>query len=339
MRAPSFWWRPRPGALALVLAPLGAIYGAITAARMRREGTALPVPVICVGNFVAGGAGKTPTTLAVAARLTARGERPFILSRGYGGRLTGPVLVDPRQHTPADVGDEPFLMAGRFPVVVARDRVAGGNLAAGLGASVVVMDDGLQNPALRKDVSLAVVDAAVGVGNGLCVPAGPLRAPLPGQIRHADAIVLVGNGAAGDAVAAKAGTVLRATLKPEASAAAQLAGRDVLALSGIGRPEKFEETLAELGARVALTQRHRDHVAYEPADVAAVLEQARRDGLTVATTEKDAVKLLPLWPPEERERIVAVPVTLAFADEAALDALDALLDRALSRGRRAGPAA
>jgi len=172
MRAPGFWWR-EPGLAAAALAPLGALYGAVAAWRMARKGEAVSAPVVCVGNFVVGGAGKTPTAIFLAGRLAAAGERPFLLSRGYGGNLDGPTLVDARTHLASEVGDEPLLLATAAPTVVARDRPAGARFAADRGASVIVLDDGLQNPALAKTVALAVVDGARGVGNGRCLPAGP----------------------------------------------------------------------------------------------------------------------------------------------------------------------
>ncbi len=174
MRAPAFWWRPRPGALARLLQPLGFLYGRLTLARMRRPGRPAGLPVICIGNFVAGGAGKTPTTLALLRLLQERGQTPFAVTRGYGGSLAGPVEVDPAHHRASEVGDEALLLARQARTIVARDRAAGATLARGLGAGLVVMDDGLQNPGVAKDLRLAVVDGASGVGNGLCLPASSM---------------------------------------------------------------------------------------------------------------------------------------------------------------------
>jgi tetraacyldisaccharide 4'-kinase len=334
MKAPGFWWRASPSPLASLLQPLGAIYGAITARRMRQAGARARLPVICVGNFVAGGAGKTPATLALAARLAAMGERPFALSRGYGGRLAGPAVVDPAIHAAADIGDEPLLLAGGLPTIVARDRPAGAAQAQSLGASLVLMDDGLQNPSLHKDLRLAVVDGAVGVGNGLCLPAGPLRAPLAEQLGQVDAVIVIGDGRAGEAVAVQAEAarvaVLRARLMVSQELEARLAGTRVLAASGIGRPEKFAATLREAGAVLVGERRFGDHHAYSPEDAAALIAQAKARDCLVAVTEKDLVKLAPLWPAQERARLLAVPVALAFADEAGLDRL---LREALERAR------
>ncbi len=332
LRAPRFWWRERPTLLARLLQPLGFIYGQITLRRMRQPGADAGLPVICVGNFIAGGAGKTPTAIAIARLLEERGEKPFVLMRGYGGRLTGPVEVDPDRHRAADVGDEPLLMACHARTVIARDRVAGARLARGLGASIVVMDDGLQNPSLVKQLKLAVVDGSSGAGNGLCFPAGPLRAPLAEQIGEADAVIVIGAGDAGGRVAAVARAakkpVLTATLKPADTAVARLRGQKVVALSGIGRPEKFAATLREAGATVAAEQAHGDHHAYTGSDVAAALAAAREHSALVATTEKDWTKLAPLWPEDALNSLVVVPVSLVFAEPAEISGLLAAIGKA-----------
>ncbi|BCB20866.1 tetraacyldisaccharide 4'-kinase [Bosea sp. ANAM02] len=332
LRAPRFWWRETPTLLARLLQPLGHLYGQITLRRMRRPGADAGLRVICVGNFIAGGAGKTPTAIAIARLLAERGEKPFVLMRGYGGRLAGPVEVDPDRHRAADVGDEPLLMARHARTVIARDRVAGARLARGLGASLVVMDDGLQNPSLLKQLKLAVVDGSAGAGNGLCLPAGPLRAPLSEQIEETDAIVVIGPGDPGDRVAAIARAakkpVLSATLKPADAAIARLHGQKVVALSGIGRPEKFVATLREAGASVAAELAHGDHHAYTESDVAAAIAAARAHSALVATTEKDWTKLAPLWPADALNSLVVVPVALVFAEPAEIDGLLAILRRA-----------
>ena len=325
LSAPRFWWRPKPTLPAWLLWPLGWLYGEITLRRMRRTGADLPIPIICVGNFVAGGAGKTPTAIAIAELLNRRGETPFVLMRGYGGRLAGPVEVDPDYHASADVCDEPMLMARHARTVIARDRVAGARLANGLGASVIVMDDGLQNPSLTKRLRLAVVDGLSGAGNGLCLPAGPLRAPLADQIGEADAVIVIGEGEAGRQVAAAARSqsrpVIVARLEPLGTATERLRGRDVLALSGIGRPEKFAVTLREAGALIVAERAFGDHHAYTQADIAQVTAEAKRRDALIATTEKDWTKLAALWPETEIDRIVVVPVRLVFAEPERLEGL------------------
>jgi tetraacyldisaccharide 4'-kinase len=324
MRAPAFWYAPKPTWIARLLAPLGWVYGTLTARRMARPGVAASVPVICVGNLVAGGAGKTPTVLALAYLLREAGRTPFALSRGYGGTLTGPVRVAGQGATEA--GDEPLLLARNMPVIVARDRPAGAALAISEGADIIIMDDGLQNPSLTKTLRLAVIDGQAGIGNGLCLPAGPLRAPLDRQMRHVDALILIGTGEAGENVAAQTGKpVHRARLVPEARATQQLKGSRVLALAGIGRPEKFSTTLREAGAEVVATRSFPDHHAYTAADVRQVLSIARDLGLTVATTQKDWVKVEALWP--SAGPVIIVPVTLVFD---APDEMRALLAAHLS---------
>lgn len=312
MRAPAFWWRD-PGAAAALLRPAAALYGAVAASRLEGPGTRAARPVICVGNPTLGGAGKTPTAIAIAALLKDMGEAPVFLSRGYGGRRHGPHLVDPAHDTAAEVGDEPLLLARAAPTVIARDRPAGAALAATLG-SVVVMDDGFQNPSLTKDLSLLVVDAAVGLGNGLTFPAGPLRAPLQPQFARARAIVLIGEGPGIDPVGLP---VLRARLEPEA---ATLAGAGpILAFAGIGRPQKFADTLAALGQPPTQFVAFPDHHRLSATEAAALLDQAAREGLTLVTTEKDLARLKGEPALDALANACrALPVRLRFEDEAPL---------------------
>jgi tetraacyldisaccharide 4'-kinase len=323
MRAPAFWWRPHSSPGSLLLRAPAALYGAIAARRMRAPGERAPLPVVCIGNFTVGGSGKTPAALAVAAMLADEGQRPFFLTRGYGGRLAGPVRVDPLRHQARDVGDEPLLLARAFPVIVSRDRPAGARLCAAQGASVIVMDDGLQNPSLVKDLALAVVDGASGVGNGACLPAGPLRAPLAAQWAHVHAVVVVGDGAPGEAIAAHArrrGTpVLRARLEADAATAARLRGRRVLAFAGIGRPQKFFATLDACGANVVRTRSFPDHHPFAAAEIGALVAEAAAEHLTLVTTEKDLVRITDLGDAASGgDRIQSLPVRLAFEDGRAL---------------------
>jgi tetraacyldisaccharide 4'-kinase len=312
MRAPDFWWRAAPSPLARILAPLGSIFGARTLARMQRAGAQASVPVVCVGNPVAGGAGKTPAAIEIARLLMLGRRNPVFLTRGYGGRLKGPVRVDPKKHTANDVGDEPLLLARTAPCVVARDRVAGAALAATLG-DVIVMDDGFQNPSLAKNMSLLVVDSEAGVGNGLCIPAGPLRAPLDAQLARTDAVILVGEGKAMAALTKrKKPPVLMARLVPDAKAATQLKGRRVLAFAGIGRPQKFAGTLKALGADVVRLAAFPDHHVFTVAEAAALLNEAKRGGLTLVTTEKDKARLSGTALKKLGDKSYALPVRLAF---------------------------
>nr|Q07T97.1 RecName: Full=Tetraacyldisaccharide 4'-kinase; AltName: Full=Lipid A 4'-kinase [Rhodopseudomonas palustris BisA53] len=317
MREPEFW--RRRSLLSLLLMPLAALYGAIAASRMRKPGRSIAVPVICVGNYHGGGAGKTPTTLTLVALLRELDETPVVLSRGYGGSLNGPVEVDPDRHSAAEVGDEPLMMARSVPVVVAKDRVAGATLAMSRRASVIVMDDGFQNPALAKDVSLIVIDARRGIGNGRVIPSGPLRAPLPLQCERTDALLIIGAGSAADPVAArlksKGVPTLRGHLAPDPACVEALRGRAVLAFAGIGDPERFFATLRASGIEVAAERPFPDHHPYSGDDVAALLDRARRDGLTLVTTEKDLARLGD-QPQLAEAGLTALPVTLALEDEA-----------------------
>lgn len=319
IRAPGFWWREDPAPAARLLAPIGAVYGALAARRMARAGATAACPVVCIGNFTLGGAGKTPTALAVAGLLRDLGRRPAFLSRGYGGRLAGPVQVDPARHGAADVGDEPLLLARTAPAIVARDRVAGARACLAAGADVVVMDDGLQNPSLAKTLAIAVVDGAVGLGNGRVCPAGPLRAPAEAQWGHVHAVLTIGEGAAGAAVLAEARErglpALRGRLVPDPAAAERLRGRPVLAFAGIGRPDKFFASLREIGAELHGTRAFPDHHAFTAAQIDALAAEAATRGLLLVTTEKDRVRLPETLP------VATLPVGLVLDAPEALRAL------------------
>lgn len=326
MRAPGFWRGPAPTLLAQALRPAAALYGAVAAARMGRPGARAGVPVVCIGNFTVGGTGKTPTAIAVAALLADMGERPFFLTRGHGGRLAGPEAIDLSRHGHEDVGDEPLLLARACPAIVSRDRPAGAALAARMGASVVVMDDGFQNPSLEKDLSLVLVDGETGISNGLCLPAGPLRAPLSAQWPRAGALVVMGDGAAGDALAEEArqrgAPVLRARLAPDAEAAVRFAGARVLAFAGIGRPEKFFDTLRACGADIVERVAFPDHHRFSAGEIASLRARAAARGLTLATTEKDAARLT------LADDVAVLPVRAVFEPA---DALRALFRTALAK--------
>jgi tetraacyldisaccharide 4'-kinase len=294
MRDPGFWWR-QPGRAAASLAPLGFADGAITAARLRRRGHRAGIPVLCIGNLTVGGAGKTPTALAVALWLQAAGERPFFLTRGHGGKLAGPVQVALDRHDAADVGDEPLLLARVAPTIVARDRPAGAAAARSLGASLVVMDDGFQNPSLAKDFSVLVVDARRGIGNACVFPAGPLRAPLDVQLDHAGAFLLIGVGTAASTLmqegARRGLPMFTGALAPDQAIVAALSGQPVLAFAGIADPEKFFATLAAAGIEARARRAFPDHHSYRAGEARALLNQAEREGLVLLTTEKDRARL------------------------------------------------
>ena len=331
MRAPEFWARGKGGALSAALSPLGWAYG--RGARARRAATQAwraPVPVLCVGNAVAGGAGKTPVALDIGARLRARGVDAHFLTRGYGAAAAGPLRVEVARHTHLDVGDEALLLAGVAPAWVARDRAAGARAAVAEGAGILVMDDGFQNPALAKDLSLLVVDGGYGFGNGRVMPAGPLREPLSDALRRADAVVLMG-GEATDVTgqmaraAATSLPVLGARPRPGPEAR-RLAGKPVVAFAGIGRPDKFFETLGALGAEVAATLPFPDHHPYGAGDLDRLERLAEAHGAVLVTTAKDAVRL----PEAARRQVAVLTITLEWEDETAIEAI---LDTLVSHGR------
>ncbi|WP_407148447.1 tetraacyldisaccharide 4'-kinase [Bradyrhizobium sp. ORS 86] len=322
MREPAFWYRPSSW-ISHLLRPLAAFYGAVAARRMQRGGVDAGIPVFCIGNYHVGGAGKTPTVLALAKLLRELDERPVVLSRGYGGRLRGPVKVDPDRHTAADVGDEPLMMAATLPVVVSRERAEGLALARAQDATVILMDDGFQNPSVVKDASFIVIDGNRGLGNGCVFPAGPLRAPLPPQLARTDALIVVGEGSAAKKVAAEISSrgkpVLRAELKPDEASLAALRGKRALAFAGIGDPARFFNTLRSSGVDVVRSRAFADHHAFTKGEIDGLVADARRDGLMLVTTEKDLARLrtaggMPAW----AQAIVPFAVTLQFGDVSAL---------------------
>ena len=333
MRDPGFWWK-QPGVLARLLWPFAKVYGAIAASRMDRAGKRIGIPVICVGNFTLGGTGKTPTALLIARLLATDGETPFFLTRGYGGQLAGPIRVDPETHSADDVGDEPLLLAREAPCIVARDRAAAAALAEASGASVIVMDDGLQNPALAKDLSIAVVDARRGFGDACVFPAGPLRAPLLRQCAHVQAILMIGEGIGASQAAELAGArqikLLRGRLEPSADAITAIAGRRLLAFAGIGDPEKFFSTLTASGNKPAVAESFPDHHPYSEEDAARLLSRCASDDLTPVTTEKDLARLAGAEGARRKlaETAIAIPVTLMVED---MDCLRAMLRETLAR--------
>jgi tetraacyldisaccharide 4'-kinase len=316
MKAPGFWWK-EPGIEAALLSPLSMIYGAVAARRLAQPGTHIGIPVICVGNPTVGGAGKTPAAIAIARLLVTAGARPMLLTRGYGGRLAGPVMVEPT-HTAAQVGDEPLLLARVAPTIVATERVSGARLAKDSGAGVIVMDDGFQNPSLIKDIAILVVDAR-GVGNGRVIPAGPLRAPLEPQLDRAAAILVVGaNASAIESTARGRGLpVFHGALEPDAGAVAALRGKKVLAFAGIGDPQKFFATLERAGIDAPVRRGFGDHHRYSAAEARKLIRAAEQDKLDLLTTEKDLVRLkddAALAALTERARALPVEMRVAEAD-------------------------
>jgi tetraacyldisaccharide 4'-kinase len=331
LSTPRWWYlrgqSARQGGMPMIrgaLTPVSWIWAAVTARRIARARPFDPgVPVVCVGNLTVGGAGKTPVVRALGRRLAARGKAVHLLSRGYGGRLEGPVRVDLEKHGAADVGDEPLMLAGDFPVWVARDRAAGARAAVEAGAEVIVMDDGHQNPSVAKALSLVVVDGETRddewpFGDGRVFPAGPMREPLKAGLARADAavILLPADLAVSDRElvhALSAVPVLNAHL---AAAAAPPKGPQV-GFAGIGKPWKVERALKAAGCDLADFAPFADHVAYDAATLERLADRAAVFSAGLVTTEKDWVRLPPDW----RARVTPWPVQAVFDDDAALDAL------------------
>jgi tetraacyldisaccharide 4'-kinase len=315
MRAPEFWASP-PGLGAKMLAPLGALWNGVGA--LRRAVTRpyrAPGPVICVGNLVAGGAGKTPVVLSLVEYISGQGVAVQAVTRGYGGRLAGPVRVDPDRHDALDVGDEALLLTRRGPCWVARDKASGCRAAAAAGAQIIVLDDGFQNPGIAKDLSLLVIDAEYGLGNGRLIPAGPLREPVRAGLIRADAIVLIGDGEPPAALRAAQQPVLRAGL--DAVEVHRFCGVRVVAFAGIGRPAKFFASLRQVGAEIVRACPFPDHHRFTPVEITGLRCAAERAGARLVTTAKDWVRL----PPDAREGIEVFEVELRWRDLAAVAAL------------------
>jgi tetraacyldisaccharide 4'-kinase len=312
MRAPEFWHEP-PGLAAGLLAPAGAAWD--WAARLRRAVARpyrAPVPVLCVGNLVAGGSGKTPVALSLARLFTERGIAVHVMTRGYGGKLAGPMQVDAARHDADAVGDEALLLATVAPCWVAKDRAAGVAAAAKAGAEAILLDDGFQNPSIAKDLSLVIIDAEYGFGNGRVIPAGPLRERVAAGLARADAVVLIGDAPTTELVAASC-PILRAAVEP--------VNRDhfknarIVAFAGIGRPEKFFAMLHRLGAQLVAKHAFADHHPYRANEIARLRETAARLDARLVTTAKDWVRL----PPDLRIGIDVLDIEIRWREPAMLE--------------------
>ncbi len=303
--------------MSLALSPISAVYGAVARYRMdKAKPSYLNAPVLCIGNLTVGGAGKTPTAIALAKSALKQKLKPGIVSRGYGGIHVKPHLVDIEKDTASAVGDEPLLLARVAPTMVGRNRAGSGQQLLDSGCDFIIMDDGFQSRSLHYDYALIALDARRGIGNGHMIPAGPLRAPLKDQMRHASAILSIGEGDAGDPViraAARAGKPLfQAKLKPKNARA--ISGKQVLAFTGIGDPQKFFDTLSSSGCWVGASRAFGDHHMYTEAEAQQLLDKAGDEKLELVTTEKDAVRLTHSEGPlaKLRERAHVVPISLEF---------------------------
>ena len=322
MQAPKFWYRSRSWQ-AFMLSPLGMVYAWATARRQKNaRPTRMDIPVICIGNLNVGGTGKTPTTIAIAQMLISRGIAVHIVSRGYGGSLQAVTQVDPRLHTADETGDEPLLMAAFAPTWVANERVAGARAAQNAGADVILLDDGFQDPSLIKDLSIIVVDATRGFGNGRCLPAGPLREPVHVGLKRANAVISIGEPEAQSQFRERSADQLgriahiTASLKPIEMGMPWAEGR-YLAFAGIGNPEKFFATLRGLGAPLVRTVALDDHQKLARPMIQRLMKEAQSMNAQLVTTEKDAARL----PADLRSGILSLPVRLEFDDASALENL------------------
>jgi tetraacyldisaccharide 4'-kinase len=316
--APPFWWEPADWRGRL-LRPASWIYGRVATNRLKngpRE--KLDVPVFCVGNFTVGGSGKTPVVIAIAEAARALGQRPGILSRGYGADIKGARLVDAAHDSAQSAGDEPLLLARHTPVAVGPDRVRGASLLTEQGVDFIIMDDGFQSARLHMDFALIVVDAHRGLGNGQIIPGGPLRAPMIEQIRYCDALLVMGDGdGAAEAIryAARAAKPIRRG-RLETHPVPGLEGRKVLAFAGIGDPEKFFRSVAAAGAELTDARPFADHHPYSDAELMELGSEAASRNLTLVTTEKDAARLVhgTSVAREFLARITVLPVAAIFSE-------------------------
>jgi tetraacyldisaccharide 4'-kinase len=345
LRTPRWWYdrHPRASITRALLRPAAFVWASQTARRIAKARPDDPgLAVICVGNLTMGGSGKTPIVRALLERLTAQGVAAAMLSRGHGGRQVGPLKVDPHEHRAADVGDEPLMMAQTAPVWVARDRLAGARAAAQAGMAAVVMDDGHQNMALKKALSLVVVDGETRdgewpFGDGAVFPAGPMREPLIAGLRRADAVIVLlptDLDQPDPALVRLFGRtpVLTARLEP---LCAPPVGRQ-LGFAGVGKPWKIERALTAAGCDLVDFLPLPDHAAYDEALLAKLARLAKDQDAGLVTTEKDWVRLPVAW----RARIAAWPVRARFDDQPGLDRLlaDALGSARAGPGEPCGPA-
>lgn len=321
MKPPHFWAFGKENLYAHLLRPLSWIYGTVSNRRANKiDGWMAPIPVICVGNLIIGGAGKTPTALALAEKIIASGGTPFFLSRGYGGSFQGPVIVNSGLHSALQVGDEPLLLARVAPVCVAKNRQEGAALCVKNGATHIIMDDGFQNPGLLKDLSILVIDGGFGVGNQQVFPAGPLRETFKNGVMRANAVLFIGVDRTGILPQIKQFRpdlpILHGHIKSERPHP-HIEGQSLMAFAGIGRPEKFYDSLRDQGAHLVETVDFDDHHPYTNAEISELVAQADAKGVRLFTTEKDLVRC----PSKFKNRIETLKIHLEWEEQDVLNEL------------------
>ena len=315
MRPPEYWYSPRgnQNILSRLLAPLGSLYARATANRVAKAPkVSAKCPVICVGNLNVGGTGKTPTVIAITQLCQDLGARVCVVSRGYQGSLEGPVEVDPKRHLANETGDEPLLLAAFSRTIVSKDRAKGVLAAMNLEPDVILLDDGHQDSSVEKNLSIVVVDAEKGFGNGLCLPAGPLREPVSQGLKRADVLLSIGDHTAQsrflDNWAGKPSIKhFTAKLSPLETGMTWSEG-EYVAFAGIGHPEKFFTTLESLGAQIVHCEALGDHEKLSPTLFARLKSFADQQGAQLVTTEKDAARL----PNNFRSKVLTLPVRLTL---------------------------
>jgi tetraacyldisaccharide 4'-kinase len=315
MNAPDFW--NTKNVISRLLEPFGVLYASIaTIRRCLTKAKKVNAKVICIGNLTAGGTGKTPVCIEIASKLKQMNKTPHFLTRGYGGKLKN-ITVDLKKHSSFQTGDEPLLLANSCPVQIYPDRIKGAEKAIKNGADYIIMDDGFQNPKLYKDLSFIVVDGVVGFGNCKPIPAGPLRENLNSGLKRADALIIIGNDNYNIKKFAKENfnlPTLQASIIPSCDVS-YLAGQNVVAFAGIGRPEKFFETLKMIGCNLVSTHRFADHYPYAPSDIEPILQEAYNLNAITVTTAKDAVRL----EADQRQQVDIIDIKIKFNDETKLN--------------------
>jgi tetraacyldisaccharide 4'-kinase len=318
INTPHFWYSPTLNKWQKCLIPLSYLYTYITRSTGRFiTPQKINIPVICIGNLVLGGAGKTPTALALATWLLERGYNIHFLTRGYGGTEPGPLCVNLNHHKANQVGDEALLLAKTAPTWVCKDRVLGAKAAHAAGAQLLIMDDGFQNPSLYKDLSLVVIDGQQGLGNQHVFPAGPLREPLIMGLKRAQAVVIIGKDEHNCAALAPQLPILFSVMTPAPESISLIRKKPLIAFAGLGYPEKFFRFLRQNDAHLIETYEFPDHYFYNEKELQPLITKAQAKNALLITTEKDMVRV----PNTLQSQIKVFKITIKFKSESSLEHL------------------